>query len=417
MKIKAETKWEAYIPNEKKSEYNAYIQLIDQDILKHLEQNRYYNNVGIQAGTAGEILYLFYSAIHQNDESLYNAATKQLEELIYNINPKTHRSFCSGVSGLVWLLIHLEETEILFNTCRVIGADVIDNIFLYSIDEIKNSRYDYMHNGLGSALAFVAGYRIGLNYKDQLEAIVNELYKSALRKGDTIFWQYLLPEKPETKMVSQGLSHGLPSIVAILSKIYEAGIAQEKCKEMIQGMINFMLSSRNPPDVYSLYPASVKLHSPHSSASGSRIGWCYGDLNIATALYYANKVSTIDNYEHITKEILYHSISRNGQSNAAIIDGSFCHGTSGTAHYYNRLSKAFCLPEAKESAALLMGQTFEKIRYTEESGFQVLNREEWEVKWTNHKNIISGAAGIGLTFLAAISNSSPDWDEIFLINL
>jgi hypothetical protein len=122
-----------------------------------------------------------------------------------------------------------------------------------------------------------------------------------------------------------------------------------------------------------------------------------------------------------------------------VVDAGLCHGAAGVAHVFNRLfqmtgeeqlaatarawvnvvldmpgrpAASILLPRSK-----LFGQSlqmpadgvagYSAWTYTEALGWH----------WIADRGFLTGAAGIGLTLLAAIGRREPTWDRVLLLSL
>ena len=82
-------------------------------------------------------------------------------------------------------------------------------------------------------------------------------------------------------------------------------------------------------------------------------------------------------------------------------------------HLFHRMHRASQVPELAEVARDWYRQAFSMQRDGEGiAGFLV-----WDgVGWVEDTGLLMGAAGIGLAMLAAITDTAPEWDRLFLIS-
>jgi hypothetical protein len=127
----------------------------------------------------------------------------------------------------------------------------------------------------------------------------------------------------------------MSSIIIILSKIYNR-YKIEKAKELIEKGVAFILNQKLPKDnFHSIYP-SLALESTDKLYS-SRLAWCYGDLGIGFALLHAGRVLQKNDWIDEAIQTFTHAALRRNLKQNGLVDASFCHGTAGVAHIFNRL--------------------------------------------------------------------------------
>ncbi len=376
-----------------------------------------YEGVGAMGGTAGDLLYLFYIAEYNEDESIYNLALEGLETLLAISTGNRMHGFCTGVPGLLWMLYHLENKEIVPDAGTMIDEELIDAFCTGCIELIKHADYDYMHGGLSMASPLLESKRRTAKHDHYLELMVDALISSATRGGEMAWWYYIIDfEKIDEKGISMGLSHGMPSIIAVLSKIWEQGIAQEKCKKLIEQVVNFVLDKKLKPGSSSLYPFSYRDDISEQPNGSGRIAWCYGDIDIAIALHYAYKVIPDERYKIEAEYLFKYIVDHNYENFQYTFDGSFCHGMCGNGHIFNRLYNMTGNENYREIADFWFKNIFPKVKM-EDDVLKIHIMEKKITLWSDKTNIISGTAGIGLTLLSAMAEVRPDWDEMFLLNL
>ncbi len=417
-------KWEPSIEQDNRASYEALIKHVDDSLLSKytslLSNPYYYVNagMGVMGGVSGELLYLFYSSIRRDDEALYDIALKNIELAVSVAHQDTINTFCTGLPGLVWTLYHLENKKIIPGAGGMIDDELIDKFCINCINEIENCNYDYMHGGLGMAIPLLESKRRTDRQNEYLATMVEALAKTAIREDNKVYWNSVFEkEKPEELCVSMGLSHGLPGVIAILSKICQQGIAVVECKDLIEKTINFIFDKKLNLSYSSLYPTRYRHNEAEIPNSGSgRVSWCYGDINIAIGLLYAYKVIKKKEYKDQADSILQFIAKHNDINSYYTTDGSFCHGACGNGHMFNRLYNYTGNKQFRELANFWFGKLDEKVKYENEK-LKIISVINKEPTWSDNTNLIMGTAGLGLTLLSAVDNIRPDWDDIFLLKL
>lgn len=368
---------------------------------------------GIMAGDAGGILSLFHVALHWEDEVLYEKAKGYLERLIDTMEPSYPLSLSSGMAGVIWLLLYLDREEILEVDDAIIPSEVIQFLCNNSLQQIQAGQYDYMHKGLGTTLALLCSPKHAIRYTNYFEKVIQGLLATAKYHNNGMYWAYPLEGKPANE-ISIGLSHGLPSIMAIVAKIRALNICVDDCDFLIEKTAHFLLAHKNDPTSLSMYPSMVNLENPDNTFN-SRLAWCYGDPGVAAAFIHAGKATGHQEYLEEADRII-DFIARRKDPSMGTIDAGFCHGSLGLAHIFNRFYQYKKDPVLKEQAIHWVNKSCTLIEQTPDN-IAVSMIEEEELKWNSEPEILLGIAGLSLTLLSSIAPVVPAWDEIFLLDL
>lgn len=211
------------------------------------------------------------------------------------------------------------------------------------------------------------------------------------------------------------MSHGIASIISILSKIYSENINKEKTKKMLIEAVNFLLSYQQDTSVYLSYFPGVVSIDAHKS-SNSRLAWCYGDLGISVALWNASKVLGNKDWEKRAIEILLHSAKRKDLQKNSVVDAGLCHGTAGIAHIFNKMYQNTNIEELKDTANYWYKTTIEIAKFEDGlAGYKTCKPPRYG-GWQNDYSFLTGISGIGLSLISAVSDIEPKWDECLLLS-
>jgi len=194
---------------------------------------------GLYSGKFGILLFLLYysrfSKTKKHVKITENYAKRLFEQFI--IKEELH-TFCSGLSGILYLLEFLHEND--FIDMDVSNAQsLLDNYLVSRMrGNIQQWNYDFMHGALGVGLYFLKK-RTGLEYVREL---IDFLYATALKSADNhIFkWESFVMDKDENfrSTYNFALSHGMSSIIIFLSRVIKSGISDERIIEMLYGSID-----------------------------------------------------------------------------------------------------------------------------------------------------------------------------------
>ena len=147
----------------------------------------------------------------------------------------------------------------------------------------------------------------------------------------------------------------------------------------------------------------------------SRLGWCYGDLGIAMALWQAGVALHNESWKNKALEILLFAAEkrRNLEKNF-VKDAGLCHGTAGIGHIFYRVWWNTKMSEFKKAADYWFEQTLKMAIFADGlAGYKAWNGRDG---WKNKENLLEGIAGIGLALLTYYYEIEPTWDECMLLS-
>lgn len=361
---------------------------------------------GLFSGTAGIALFLFYYARCFKNEYI---ADKAMEFLSYSINKseKTFRhTFCNGVSGICWCINHLI-------THKFIDKENLEIIELFDLHLGRNALndssvayYDYLHGSCGTFLYLLKRIK-NLNIKQYEIEFVNNLNYSKTTIENSCYWESKIGN---AKNIS--ISHGVASICIFLTKAYELNLNKVKAKELAIQSINFILNQENLPtgDLISKYPSFYHVDSGLSTNNNSRLGWCYGDLGIAFALWHYSQVFHDKMIEHKAIDTMLFNAQRRNLNTNAVIDASLCHGTSGIALIFYRMYLHTHIELFLDTAQYWLDQTLIMSKHFDGIvGYKSNNKN-------NSIDLLNGISGIGLVLLTLLTGDNTRWDECLLLS-
>lgn len=408
--------WNPCLNRQESIVFNRLIPVIDRSVLQKLDQypGPEYYSPGIMAGDAGAILYLFHSALHQNKEELYDKALLHLGQLMEDIGPQHEHSFCSGISGTIWLLLYLQRENIIQPQPDLISEELIEVLCNTSLEHVLAGRYDYMHQGLSVATALLGSEELVVQHKIYFEKIIAALGETATGfENDMIYWEYMLPSKYPGE-VSLGMSHGIPSVLSFLSKVNRYKICSDLCESMIEGAAKFLMRHHHAQGV-SRYPSMV-LPGEEPPYPPTRLGWCYGDMGVAASFLQAAKSVDQPMFREEADNIIAHILNRDDEGQVMDGDATLCHGAWGIAHLFNRLWHFNQHPLAKEKTRYWLHRALELTWYNTKQ-LAIAKVEDGEAGWNDSPEILNGISGAGLTILSAVAPIRPAWDEIFFLDI
>lgn len=380
------------------------------------------NEYSLLGGFLGEIYFLYqYSRIDKEFEEVADRALDQLLGSISIENGRFIHTYCNGFAGLGLALHLLEESGFVEGAGEML--EDVDKLLEVSLTkDFIQKNYDFLHGAVGVGFYFIKHFAFAPEVsKKQLERIVDHLENTAItdESSDTTKWEDIGTNfdtgEVETKF-NISLSHGMSSISIFLSRLLKLNLLGDemniRIRTMLRRTINYILAQRIDYRKYGSYFPSCSIESDQV-LNGSRLGWCYGDLGVAVALWQSGAVLDREDYRELSREILlYTARARRDVGRNFVYDAGLCHGAAGIAQIFYRMSKEMKLPELHDAYEYWKGITL-KMGYHEEGwgGFMMYNAKE--NSWTNTANVLEGISGIGLMLMSPVCD---EWDELLLLS-
>jgi lantibiotic modifying enzyme len=372
--------------------------------------------IGLLTGIGGQILTCSELFLHKKiSQNWLLHLHHTLEDRLCNENfIPTH---CGGLAGVGWLYEYLSAKNVIEEDTNVL-LEEFDNYLEKSLKNyMLRGSYDFLHGGVGVALYFTKRVAKKKELIPVLAQFLEDLERTGTQQEDgTIKWLSFLGEQHNPQHgYNISLSHGMASIVVILSKLYEIeGINKEKTERLLRGTVHYILVQEISKEKYGCYFPSFALESM-TDIYKSRFGWCYGDLGIASALYQAGTVLKEKNWVNKSLEIfLFAALQRKDET---VADAILCHGAAGIGHIFYRMWWNTRLSKFKTAADYWFEQTLKMAAFTDGlAGYKTLEAPDGKTQWLNKYGLLDGIAGIGLAMHTYYYEKDPAWDECLLLS-
>jgi len=377
---------------------------------------------GVLDGTSGVSLFYFYYSKLYNSERHYAKGVEFIEKSVELINnEQIFPTFCGGMAGFGWTLEHLnKESFIEMNTNEIL--DSLDE-YLYSlmITHIKTGDYDFLHGALGYGYYFIKRYEnsVGLNkqkfkkYLTDLLMIINDLSE---KKEDKIGWKTKTAKisDSENEEYNFGLAHGIPSIIAFLSKINNFNEFDPIVQELLKGGVNFLLSYKNTNENnVSIFPSYI---SESNSYTQSRLAWCYGDLGVGISLWNAAKSLNDQKLKNDVIKIFEHAANRRIKSETLVHDACVCHGVFGIAKIFLKMYNETKNPYFYDTTLFWLNQGLIISKKSNAlAGYSLFKPSKLKEEWIDRIDLLEGIAGIGLVIIDFLADFETNWSECLML--
>lgn len=398
------------------------IELKIHEIAKNLLETNNKHNYGLFAGKFGIALFLLEYSERFGNKQMGNKGFCLIEDVFADIEKAKLpiASFCNGISGIGCGLNYLLEQEIINTDINDLFDRDIDN-YLFEVmkQNLYNNNWDYLHGALGIGLYFT----MRTKYNNQLLKNIDHLlcFFDATKKHHTsngLKWLSVIDHETGEIGYNISLSHGISSIAAIMTKMYERKIFIEKSEELAIGAINYILDQEIDVNKYgSYFPSKSKEES--QNIFRSRLGWCYGDLGIGMTLLNAGNVFGKKEWVNKAIDVLLNAaINRRNLKENAINDAGLCHGAVGIGIIFYNLWKRTNLPQFKEAANYWISKTLEMATFKDGlAGYKTyhFDIDTKKTSFINDDILLTGVAGVGLSLLYILKDKDSLWDELLLL--
>jgi lantibiotic modifying enzyme len=372
---------------------------------------------GGAAGLALFFAYLAESGAAAKDEA---AARHWLEQAIAVVSAvEVPASLYIGLTGVGWVAAHLGERFPDLDSEPV--CHEIDEVLLEHLSRSPwRGPYDLIDGLVGFGVYALERGPQATTAVACLERVIDHLAQTAERRPDGVTWEshseWLPPEVRDTwpaRCYNLGLAHGIPGVIALLGRAYAAGVATDKARPLLDGAARWLMVRRAMVGADG-FPYRIE---PGLPSEPARPAWCYGDPGVAAALLLAARSVGESSWERAAMAVARRAAERPPEE-AEVVDAGLCHGAAGLGHLFNRMYQATGEARLREAAEFWFQRTL-GMRHPDRgiAGFAAWRsgRDRSPV-WTEDPGLLTGAAGIALALLAAVTPVEPAWDRVLLVS-
>jgi hypothetical protein len=208
-----------------------------------------------------------------------------------------------------------------------------------------------------------------------------------------------------------GLGHGFPAAIGVLAQAVASGALDEPLRARAlataRGGVERLLAVVRRNGV-SRYPTTID---ERLQVDESRLAWCYGDPGVGAALTVASTVLDEPAWRAEAEAIALQAARRDPRT-SGVADPGICHGSAGLALLMSRFHEAFGHAELEASARYWILDALARRRPRDEffSGWAAYSPEGFRPA----REWLTGATGIAMALLAAVTGTRPDWDRTLL---
>ena len=374
----------------------------------------------VTGGYAGAALfYAYLSAASANagaadralaaiDRSTSALAEKQLLPALY-----------SGFLGVGWVVTHL--TRDLFEGDAGLAGE-IDDALRHLLTNVEDRLTYELIYGLAGYGTYLVERLPDPGAAALLGRVLDLLEESRDASGvwhsDPGWMSPWQREQMPQGCYNLGVAHGIPGVIGFLAAAQREGLDDPRLARFAGDAVHWTLA-RKGDHPSSLFPAFIPVG---GEAYPTRTAWCYGDLGVAAMLLSAAQSFGCDDWKREALAIA-RVAARRSPEETQVKDVGLCHGSAGIAHLFNRMAQASGDDELRDAADRWFRIALDMRRPGEGlagllSWVDVTENGKivgWE--WKTEPGFLSGAAGVGLALLAAVTDFEPRWDRVLLVGI
>jgi hypothetical protein len=345
-------------------------------------------------------------------DSHINRAMDQME------NGELPFTLYGGLCGVAWLCAH---TDAVFDRRSEDAYEDVDQLLVTLSEAPLRKGYDLISGAVGLGVYFLE--RLPSNVAtDGLAHLVDALQASAIVTDDQATWftpSMALPawqrEIAPEGYYNLGVAHGVPGIIGLLAEMKRAGVLPVGAERLLRQACRWVVRQRQPDGLYSPWIA------PGVTPVTGRVSWCYGELGLSLTLLSAAIALQDEDLRQSAIDIARASAARTDFEKT--LDAALCHGAAGNGHLFNRLFQATGLQEFRTVATFWYTRALEmRLAGAGIGGYRAwrpldMHFQPRENPWEDDPGFLTGASGIALAFLAAVTHVEPTWDRVLLSRL
>jgi len=367
----------------------------------------------INGGLPGTIIFYFHLHKLTKEERYYTLAVQYLEKFYDILEQGLPNSYLysSGLGGIAWFLEYISQFIDIDNE---FDTEEFDAAFFEAANEELHKRNFEFLSGFSGILLYLLKKKNRNNTFHQLTSFIDKLHDEIFANKDPLNFFQQQDDIHQFPSINLGVSHGIYGLVAMLNKVYAKGINPEKCKAILELIIQ--LTQENKKDFYTVgYFFPNRVGEGIKTLPSTRLAWCYGDLGILSVLYQTSMVLKDEALEKEVLDMLKLTSHRKDATLNLLDDVWLCHGTSGAAHIYKRLYMQTGIQDFKFASDYWYQKTLHQL---DKGHLQIQKNLSRSGRYARKDltGFLIGYSGLGLALISSISPHNPDWDEMILLS-
>ncbi|MCC5865782.1 MAG: hypothetical protein JJU31_11725 [Wenzhouxiangella sp.] len=211
-----------------------------------------------------------------------------------------------------------------------------------------------------------------------------------------------------------GLAAGQAGVIGLLARAMTEDVHADKAAAMLEPAVAWLLAQRRAADAAGFHFPTLS-EDPYVSRP---LSWRKGDFGIACALFHAAWATGRPDW-YGTAWVIARDCARLRGIRASIHDPGLRDGSAGAALIFQRIWQHSDNPELASASMHWLEQslTMRDVEFEEAAGIFALEATRDSLLRMPSLGLLTGLAGVGMSYLTALGNDDPDWDAPLLTSL
>lgn len=353
---------------------------------------------GLSRGRAGLALFFAYRERALGREEDGELAGNQLEQAIAEIaeQPVPVASLYHGYLGLAWAVEHLTGREAPAEGEEDLNEEIDAALLSLLRHAPWRGEFDLL-SGLVGWGVYALERLPRPSARAILPLIVKRLAECAEPGVRGAVWR---DPGNAGRDPDPGMAHGAAGVIALLARMLREGAASPEAALLLAAAVEGVLS-----------------RPVRDEEEEDDLAWCAGNAGLSVALLAAARACGRDDWESAARRLAA-AAAESHQGDTGGFDLALCHGTAGLSHLFHRLYRATGDPLHLAAARRWLESSLARRRPDEGIGGYLCRgrKADGSFGWLADPGFLGGAAGIGLSLLAAAAAVEPAWDRLLLLS-
>lgn len=364
-------------------------------------------NTSLFKGKTGQLLFNINYAKHFDEHCLDETLVTNIQSLIDAYPLVNSYTLSNGKAGVYWFFSYLFKAEIIDKQDWIVFDAQRLILEKKALEFLQIGNYDLLHGALGIANSLLYSRDSQIVF---FEALFDAFQKLTLNKSNMPYDVDHSQGKILNGIVNVGFAHGITSILMFSLNCYKNKVAEEQALTFALKIVEYLQNCVSRNATVSQY--SYRIIDGKPDKFESRLGWCYGDLTNAYAIYQAGNI--LKNKEILTfSQVIFDNVLSRPDFQSGVKDAGLCHGSAGIAHVLNKMWVETQDIKFKIGCDYWVGKILDDVIL--EKNKSVFERfDPIEGKYKQAYDLLEGSAGIGLV-LSSYLTQDFEWDNCIML--
>lgn len=377
------------------------------------------SDISFYSGQLGHVLLYGYAYKLTGDDHHWNRLMQALDTILDKLQQPatTHLVVQPGMLPKLGYVLQLLQRDDIVDVD--LGEETLaqfdDLIYQHALGYVRARNIDFLYGAAG-AIQYL-GTRVAR--QPQVAAYLRELLDELLltkledERGIRFYNAHINRLNDDTDL-NLGLAHGHCGLLLVLLQLHEAGVLQAEIAPLAHRMTDYLLGLEMTPEPekgrVSYFPMRHYDELPLDDARnrrsyGTRMGWCYGDLNVVQALYQAHRVLHRSDVLVVAHRVGEYSCTRRAEPESGIDSPHLCHGSVSLVLCYRRLYELHPLPCYREAQRYWLQDTLTQLPATYSQAATAFQGA----------GLLMGLPGLLLVLISEELDVPLAWPQLFLL--